>query len=213
MIQKPEIGGVLLAGGKASRMDYRDKAMQLLHGKTLLEHCIERASPQVDRLVLSVNHSAELYQPFGLPLVADHDASYRGPLLGIYSAMHWFVHEQTEHKLKYLACFAADVPAFPADLIGNLARALSSNRSAGRVAYTVHSGQVQPLFSLWDLKLLDTISAAIDSGLYGPKLLFESLDAIAVNDASTAPGAFFNINSADELKTATQLLSKNRPRT
>ncbi len=207
MIKQSEIGGVLLAGGKASRMDFRDKALQPLHGEPLLAHCIRRADPQVKRLILSVNHNAERYHPFGLPIVADEDTSYRGPLLGIYSAMRWFLQEQEDAAIQYLACFAADVPAFPADVIRDLARALSE--SNGSVAYVVHRGQVQPLFSLWHLSLVGNLRSAIDSGLYGPKLLFKSLKAVAVENGSAEPGAFFNVNRNEDLATASRLISKN----
>ncbi len=206
MIKKPEIGGVLLAGGKASRMGFRNKALQLLNGEPLLAHGIRRAQPQVHRLILSVNHNAELYQPFKLPIVADHNDSYRGPLLGIYSAMRWFTHQQEYPSIKYLACFAADVPEFPADIIQDLALALSNSSSS--VSYVFHLGQIQPLFSLWHLSLVDTLFDAIDSGLYGPKLLFESLGAVAVHCESSTKGAFFNINSIDDLATAARIIVK-----
>ena len=198
---------MLLAGGKASRMDFCDKALQPLHGEPLLAHCIRRARPQVRRLILSVNHNAELYQPFELPIVADQDASYHGPLLGIYSAMRWFLQEQEDPGLKYLACFAADVPEFPADIVSELAHSLGE--TSGRVAYVVHRGQIQPLFSLWHLDLANTLCGAIESGLYGPKLLFESLNAIAVVNKSSAPGAFFNINRDEDLSAASRLIAKN----
>lgn len=186
-------------------MDFCDKALQLLHGEPLLKYGISLARPQVESLIISANHSTELYQSFGLPVVADQHASYSGPLLGIYSAMHWFLHEQANPDIQYLACFAADVPVFPADLIQNLAAALSSSTSG--VAYTVHNEQIQPLFSLWRLSLADTLLDAIGSGLYGPKLLFQSLEAVAVTHTNDAPGAFFNINSHAELAVASRLIA------
>lgn len=204
MTMKREIGGVVLAGGRASRMDYRDKALQRLGGKPLLAHVIEHAEPQVEQLLLSVNHNAQLYESFRLPIVPDSDRSYHGPLLGIYSAMRWY-RDRPESEIKYLACFAADVPVFPLTVIDELARALGD--SDKRAAYVIHRGQIQPLFSLWHLSLMETIGAAIEAGLYGPKLIFESVDATGVSCDSSEPMDFFNINSSDELEAAAQAMS------
>ena len=206
MTSKPEIGGVILAGGKASRMEFRDKALEPLHGKPLLDYVIAKAAPQVNKLVLSVNHNIERYQTFKLPIISDHNASYAGPLLGILSAMHWFRNTQTDKGIRYLACFPGDVPVFPQDVVRQLALKLNTDMAA--VAYIYHRGQIQPLFSLWHLELIKQIEDAIASGLYGPKLLFSSLNAIAVNCDDNSPAAFCNINSTEDLNSAAELISR-----
>lgn len=206
MISKSEIGGVILAGGKASRMDFRDKALEPLYGKPLLEYVKATAAPQVNQLVLSVNHNIQRYQAFGLPIISDHDASYGGPLLGILSAMHWFRGPQPNKEIRYLACFPGDVPEFPNDVVSRLAQQLTSESAV--VAYICHQGQIQPLFSLWHLELVLQIEDAIAAGLVGPKLVFGSLNAIAVNYDDTTPASFCNINTAEDLHAAAQLLAK-----
>ncbi|MEX0962977.1 MAG: molybdenum cofactor guanylyltransferase MobA [Pseudohongiellaceae bacterium] len=206
MIEKTAIAGVILAGGKASRMDFRDKALLHLNGEPLLAHVIRKAEPQVQQLLLSVNHNAEQYQSFELPIVGDHELSYGGPLLGIYSAMRWCL-QQPDTNLKFLACFAADVPEFPQHVVTDLSAAIQ-DASIG-AAYIRHRGQIQPLFSLWRLALADQLHKAIMSGLYGPKLVFESVHAVAVHSDNDTPGAFFNINSSTELEFAAGLIRKN----
>ncbi|PCI73699.1 MAG: molybdenum cofactor guanylyltransferase [SAR86 cluster bacterium] len=206
MISKSEIGGVILAGGKASRMDFRDKALVPLHGKPLLDYVVSKAAAQVKKLVLSVNHNIERYQVFELPIVSDRDASYAGPLLGILSAMHWFRNAQANKGIHYLACFPGDVPEFPHDVVGQLAQEL--NKQSAAVAYVYHRDQIQPLFSLWHLDLIEQIEAAVAAGLYGPKLLFGSLKAVAVNCDDNSPGTFCNINSAEDLNAAAALIAR-----
>jgi len=211
MIDTSQIGGVILAGGKASRMGFRDKALQPLHGEALLAHVIDTAKPQVASLVLSVNHNAPHYQGFGLPIVADHVQNYAGPLLGIFSAMRWFLESEQHRDIKYLACFAADVPEFPDHVVQALARAMPMKSSTA--TYICHRGQIQPLFSLWDLTLVDTVEAALAEGLNGPKLLFDSIAATAVEIDGDSPGAFFNINRLEDLQAATLLIGKKSTRT
>ena len=206
MISRSEIGGVILAGGKASRMCFRDKSLESLHAKPLLEYVMAKAAPQVERLVLSVNHNIERYQAFGLPIVSDRSASYGGPLLGILSAMHWFQDSQADKGIHYLACFPGDVPEFPQDVISQLA--LDLNKESAAVAHIHHQDQIQPLFSLWRLDLIEQIEKAVAAGLFGPKLLFGSLKSVAVNCDDNSPGTFCNINSAEDLKAAALLIGR-----
>jgi len=206
MIGRSEIGGVILAGGKASRMGFRDKALEPLHARPLLEHVMAKAAPQVDHLVLSVNHNIERYQAFGLPIISDRSANYGGPLLGILSAMHWFQEAQADKGIRYLACFPGDVPEFPEDVVSQLA--LDLNNKSAAVAYIHHQDQIQPLFSLWRLDLIEQIEKAVAAGLFGPKLLFGSLRAVAVNCDDNSPGTFCNINSPEDLKAAALLIAR-----
>ncbi len=192
-----------MAGGKASRMAFCDKALQTLHGKPLLDYVSSKASPQVSELVLSVNHNIQHYQAFGLPIINDRDTSYAGPLLGILSAMHWYLSE-ADSGINYLACFPGDVPAFPLDVVSQLAEQLSKESAA--VAYICHQEQIQPLFSLWRLDLIEQIEEAVAAGLYGPKLVFDSLQATAVACNDNSPSAFCNINTSEDLKAASLLL-------
>tara|TARA_B110000858_G_scaffold198526_1_gene266242 strand:+ start:6561 stop:7196 length:636 start_codon:yes stop_codon:yes gene_type:complete len=204
MINKSEIGGVILAGGKASRMDFRDKALAALHGKPLLEYVIAKARPQVKQLALSVNHNIQRYQAFELAIVSDRDVSYAGPLLGILSAMQWFQNAQADKGIRYLACFPGDVPEFPEDVVSQLAQEL--NKESASVAYIYHQNQIQPLFSLWNLGLIRQIEEAVSAGVVGPKLLFGALKAVAVTCEDNSPGAFCNINSLEDLDAAALLI-------
>jgi molybdopterin-guanine dinucleotide biosynthesis protein A len=163
-------------------------------------------SPQVEHLILSVNHNIERYQTFELPIVSDRNASYSGPLLGILSAMHWFQNTQTDKGVRYLACFPGDVPEFPEDVVSQLKLELYKKSAA--VSYIYHRDQIQPLFSLWRLDLIGKIEEAVADGLFGPKLLFGSLNAVAVNCDDNSPGAFCNINSAEDLNAAALLISR-----
>ncbi len=63
--------GVVLAGGLARRMGGGDKCLLALAGRPLMAHVIERAEPQVGRLILNANGDPGRFTPFGLPVVAD----------------------------------------------------------------------------------------------------------------------------------------------
>lgn len=204
MIEKKQIAGVILAGGKASRMNYQDKALITLGTKPLIEYVISNASSQVSRLVISVNRNPEKFHYLGFPLLPDYDQAYAGPLLGICSAMRWMIAEGADVNRNYLACFPADVPWFPETLIHDLAQAITD--SDYKVAWSEYNGQVEPLFSLWSLASLPNIELAIDRGLFGPKLIMSELANILVSFQPTDARYFLNINSEDALRIAQEML-------
>jgi molybdopterin-guanine dinucleotide biosynthesis protein A len=59
------VGGVVLAGGKSSRMDGTDKALMRLAGQPLLAHVIARLAPQVSDLIVSANGDLSRFAPSG----------------------------------------------------------------------------------------------------------------------------------------------------
>ncbi len=50
------ITGVILASGRAERMDGRDKGLLPLAGEPLIAHSIRRLRPQVAERLISANH-------------------------------------------------------------------------------------------------------------------------------------------------------------
>ena len=62
---KEKITGILLAGGQGRRMGGVDKGLQLLRGKPMAQHVIERFAPQVDELLINANQNIEQYQGLG----------------------------------------------------------------------------------------------------------------------------------------------------
>ena len=78
-----DITVLLLSGGKSSRMG-ADKGMQLLHGKPMIEHMLEKAQSMSPNILILTNDSA--YETLGYPCLAD-DVKDCGPLGGICTGL------------------------------------------------------------------------------------------------------------------------------
>jgi molybdopterin-guanine dinucleotide biosynthesis protein A len=205
--QSQQVVGVILAGGKGKRMGGREKPLQSLQGRALIEHVIERAAPQVDELILSSNSDPALYTQLQLPMIADHFIGHSGPLLGISSAMVWATTQYAQAEtLPYLACFAADVPFFPASLVAQLLHGMMT--SGSQVAVAREAGQLQPLFSVWDIESHSKLDRAIAAGVHGPKPLLPELNSITVDVTAESTFDFANINTLQELQALEQALSR-----
>lgn len=205
MLDKKCIAGVVLAGGKGARMGFRDKPLLSVRGKPLIEYVIEQARPQVAQLLISVNHNKAAYDYLGYPLVDDTQQAYAGPLLGIYSAMRWLSLQAPAGQYSHLACFAGDVPFFPAELISRLGQALV--QESVQLAVSKSLGQVQPLFSLWSVELLATLQQAIAERLFGPKLVMSRIPHALVTFPAATAHEFSNINTPEDLAALERLLA------
>lgn len=204
--QSHQVVGVILAGGKGKRMGGGEKPLQTLQGRALIEHVIKRAKPQVDELILSSNSAPGLYAQLQLPIVADRFPGHAGPLLGISSAMAWVSTRYAQAgAMPYLACFPADVPFFPESLVAQLLHGLKADDS--QVAVACEKGQLQPLFSVWDIASHSTLNQAIAAGIHGPKPLLPELASVVINVAAESEFDFANLNTQQALQTLEQSLS------
>ena len=75
--------GVILAGGRATRMGGGDKGLLPLGGATLLDQVIARLAPQVAGMALNANGDPARFADWGLPVLPDSVADYPGPLAGV----------------------------------------------------------------------------------------------------------------------------------
>ena len=77
---RPNITGVILAGGRSSRMGGNDKGLIPLNGKPLYQHVIDRLRPQVEDLLINANRNQAFYQESGIPVINDIITGFVGPL-------------------------------------------------------------------------------------------------------------------------------------
>jgi len=71
MIDISEITGVILAGGRGSRMGGVDKGLQNFNDVPLALHTQLRLSPQVGELLINANRNLAAYESFGVPVWPD----------------------------------------------------------------------------------------------------------------------------------------------
>lgn len=103
---------VILAGGRSARMG-RDKAFVELAGKPLIEHALDRLTPQVERVIVNSNANPALFARYDVPVVADAAPGVAGPLAGIYTVLARWPYAD-------IVTVAIDLPFIPRDLVANL---------------------------------------------------------------------------------------------
>jgi molybdenum cofactor guanylyltransferase len=194
MIEKEHITGLILAGGRGSRMGGVDKGLQNHHGVPLAMHALMRLAPQVGELLINANRNLGAYESMGVPVWPDSLADYAGPLAGFLTGL-----ERCETP--YLVTVPCDTPNFPPDLVERLAAALESAGAEIAMAATREAGgalQVQPVFCLMHSHLLDSLVRFTQGGQrkIDKWTALHRCVEVPFDDAA----AFANANTADELK-------------
>ena len=196
-----EIAGLILAGGRATRMSGRNKAEIELAGQTLLARTIERAKPQVGRLLLSANRDPAIFGRYGLPVLKDAIGDHWGPLAGILAGLDHLA--ATWPQIGWLASFPTDSPFFPADLVGRLAQAVEGHE----IAMAAGHGRPEPVFSLWPVSLATELRAALSGGLRKVEDFARRYRLVLVDWPADS---FFNVNSPEDLTEASRRLQAGR---
>ena len=68
-ITPAHITGLVLAGGRGSRMGGVDKGLQLHLGRPLALHALQRLRPQVGPLMVNANRHLDTYAAMGVPVL------------------------------------------------------------------------------------------------------------------------------------------------
>jgi molybdopterin-guanine dinucleotide biosynthesis protein A len=199
-----QIAGLILAGGRSSRMGGTDKTLVELGGHPLIRHVLDRLRPQVGRIVINTNAERTPFAGFGVEIVSDTISGYQGPLAGILAGMEWAARQP---GVTHVLSVAGDTPFFPNDLAGRLA----ARAVAGRVAVAASNTRVHPTFALWPVSLRNALAAFLESGDTRRVMTFLEQAGLDVVDfpveqrGSTAVDPFFNINTPEDLAEAERL--------
>jgi molybdopterin-guanine dinucleotide biosynthesis protein A len=200
--QSNDISGLVLAGGRATRMGGIDKGLQLHLGVPLAQHALQRLRPQVAALMLNANRNLPAYQAMGVPVWPDEIPDFPGPLAGMLAGLQ-------NCRTPYLVTVPCDSPNFPLDLVARLAQGLENGPADLATAYTREAGELraQPVFCLMKAALRDQLRAFIESGERKTGLFAAQNHGAKVIFDDTA--AFANANTLSEL--ADLQISPRRP--
>lgn len=188
-MSKPQITGVVLAGGLGRRMGGTDKGLQELRGQPMVHWVIERLAPQVDELLINANQNGERYAAFGHRVVPDQIPGFAGPLAGLHAALATATHP-------LVATAPCDSPFLPADLISRLFSALTAANADLAVAKTFD--QAHPVFCLCQRSVLPHLTEFLESGGRKVDRWYSTLNIVEVAFDDEAD-AFENINTHEEL--------------
>lgn len=197
----PGITGLILAGGRGSRMGGIDKGLQNFRGLPLALQTLMRLQLQslpLQEALINANRNLSAYESLGVPVWPDSIDGFAGPLAGFLTGL-----ERCETPL--LLTVPCDTPLFPLDLVERLVQAMDTQDADMAMAAAPElDGAVrpQPVFCLLKIDLLESLVKFTQGG--GRKIdawTSQHRCAIVPFDLpGDNPQAFANANTLAELQ-------------
>jgi len=193
--QGVKVTGVILAGGKSSRMG-ADKALLKIGPYSVIERVAAVLRAVTDELLI-VTGQPEKYASFG-DLTTPDLMPGNGPLGGIHAAL-----TKSAHQLALIT--ACDLPFISAPLCRLLIGVMAPGLDA---ATPLYRGRIEPLCAVYSKTALKVIERRLSLGLNKTTLLFDELKVRYVEEAELSKAeiclekVFFNLNTPSDLATA-----------
>lgn len=204
MINPTDITGLILAGGRGSRMGGVDKGLQNFNGLPLALHTLTRLQMGggVGSIMLNANRNLAAYESFGVSVWPDVLADYAGPLAGFLTGL-----ERCETP--YLVTVPCDTPLLPLDLVPRLAQELEDQEADIAMVAAPELGKdgqmtlrAQPVFCLMRVDLMESLVEFTQSG--GRKIdawtALHKTVLVPFDLPGDDPKAFCNANTLAELQ-------------
>ena len=191
-IHPQDITGLILAGGRGSRMGGVDKGLQNFNGIPLALHALMRLGPQVESVMVNANRNLSAYESFGSSVWPDASADFAGPLSGFLVGLERCETPYLAERLAQ-ALVREDADIAMAAAPETESDGEGSNRTQIRT---------QPVFCLMKIALAESLVQFTHAG--GRKIdawTAQHKTAIVPFDApNDDPLAFANVNTLNELQ-------------
>jgi molybdopterin-guanine dinucleotide biosynthesis protein A len=185
------VTGVILSGGRGSRMGGVDKGLLPFRGRTMLEWVLDRIEPQVAEILISANQNLDRYLAFGHPVLTDRITGFAGPLAGLHAGL-------CAARCELVMTVPCDSPFLPLDLVPRMTESLVRN---GADIAVVRSGERRhAVFCLCRTSVLGRLTAFLDSGERKVDAWYASITNVHEVRFDDRVDSFHNINTPEELR-------------
>ncbi|MDP1970277.1 MAG: molybdenum cofactor guanylyltransferase MobA [Methylobacter sp.] len=189
MNSQTKVAGVILAGGRARRMDNQDKGLVKFKGRPMVSYAIAALAPVVDCVFINANRNIDLYRQFGWPVISDQTDSFDGPLAGILTAM---IHADAD----ILVVIPCDSPLIKTKHLQKLLLTRAENNADVAIAFDGIS--LHPVFLAIKTALQTSLQDYLADGQRKVAVWLAQQNWVQA-DFSDEPEMFSNINTMTEL--------------
>lgn len=184
------VAGIILAGGRNSRMGGADKAFLTVGGRTVFERTLDTLAACFSQIVV-VSNDPQKYLCFDVEVVQD-EFPRQGPLAGIHAGLGRI-------DCPYAFVVACDMPFLQPEPI----RFLVSHLTSQDAVIPEWDGDIEPLHGIYGAHLRPLIGDALRSGTRAirdllPRLRVQFIPERLMRRVQGAEEAFRNVNTPEE---------------
>ena len=199
-----KVTAIVLAGGKSLRLG-RNKALETIQGKRLLEHVVDRLRPLAGQLlIVTSEEQLALPLPDQAKILVD-DYANKGPLAGIYTGL-------LASKYSRSIVVGCDMPFLNTELLRFMAE---SSHGFDTVVPRLSQTMVEPLHAVYAKSCLDKIKTQLEHNQLEACALLSTLHIRYIEREECQRFdpqllSFLNVNNQSDLDQATGLAVTNR---
>jgi len=194
----PALYGLVLAGGRSTRMGRDKAALAYGDGPPQLERAMALVAPHVQRAYVSVR-AEQRADPLRarFPQITDGHANL-GPIAGILAA-------QARHPEAAWLVVACDLPLLDAPTLAHLLRERDPRRAA--TAYrSSHDGLPEPLCAVWEPRAHPLLTEYVAAGRDCPRKFLINADTLLLDEPN--PQALDNVNTPTDYGSVSDVLRR-----
>ena len=181
------VTAVVLAGGQGQRMGGQDKGWVMYQGKPMIQHILDRLTPQVDEVIIIANRHLESYAALGVPVFPDYIQGFHGPLIGIATGLE---HANFNHVV-FVPC---DGPFISSELVKSFKD--HYERFEKPVIVASDGQRLQPVVVMLEKKLLRELLIAIEAGERRPDRWYAK---VGMAEVCFTPNSLQNFNTLQQI--------------
>ena len=189
MIHKSNITGIILAGGKSSRMG-TDKGLLIFKQKPFIKHIIDAMQPLVNNIVIVSDYIE--HDAFGMTRIED-TIKNAGPLAGLYSGLKY-------SKTDYNLIVSCDVPLITSTVLNKLIKNYEEDYD---VIQLKSQQKTMPLTALYNKTCQQTIKHLLDKGERRMRFAVSQLKTKTIMLDDNLSSTLININTKEEFDAIT----------
>ncbi|WP_341216907.1 molybdenum cofactor guanylyltransferase [uncultured Wocania sp.] len=186
MIDKKNITGIILAGGKSSRMG-TDKGFLMLNKKPFIQYSIEALSPLVSEIIIVSNNSK--YDSFNLKRVNDI-INNAGPIAGICSGLE-------ASSTTYNLILSCDIPLINSEILKKLIDAVDYD---SEIIQIENQGKTMPLIALYKRQIKDTFNDFLQKNEHRLRIAVKACNSKNIILEQAHEFSTINVNTKEDLK-------------
>lgn len=199
MITKNDITAVILAGGKASRINNQDKGLLWFNQKPIIQKVIDVVKKEVKTLYISANRNISEYKKLSHNKIIKDDLNdFQGPLAGIHKAL-------SLADNKYLLVLPCDAPFITKKLITRLITGIKDKN----ISVACSDNRVQAVFALIRVSLKDNLTKFLANGDRKIELWYKSENTAFIN-VDDNKSWFLNLNTKEDFAKHTNKIFCNK---
>lgn len=183
---------LILAGGKASRMNYKDKAGLLFRGESFLASLYHEFEPLVDQIVISEGKTTkrEYDEQWDKAYFVRDIFEECGPLGGVHAAL-----SKSDSDLLFVS--ACDMPKLKRSLYEYL---LGFDQEYYDAIIPTLEGSSQPLAGIYKKRIFPVVEGQLNAKQYGMRRLLSKLNVcyVEIKDRQELAAMVENINTMKE---------------